>query len=181
MWHCVTSCILKWKRGSCLPYLRIFYGLNLNSSPTETKKFVDLLFKTLETQVYDVPATSAAMVVHHTASTDVAPVIAVEPAPAKVLVTKQAAEPILSESQNTANASNAQPVTGNQVNVCLVLRQHFLNGLDKLLLIQLHAQEVLFETPTRRLAFLRLFMILLSPSGQILGMCLKLGHSCFLP
>ncbi|XP_021927945.1 RNA-binding protein 26-like isoform X3 [Zootermopsis nevadensis] len=82
---------------------------------SETKKFVDLLFKTLETQVYDVPATSAAMVVHHTASTDVAPVIAVEPAPAKVLVTKQAAEPILSESQNTANASNAQPVTGNQV------------------------------------------------------------------
>jgi hypothetical protein len=108
------------KEGECYrPLLGILYGLNLSFSPTETKKFVDLLFKTLETQVYDVPATSTATAVPHTGSTDVAPVIAAEPAPTKVSVTKQAAEPLLLETLNTVNAPSTQPLTGHQVSVCV--------------------------------------------------------------
>lgn len=79
---------------------------------------MDLLFKTLETQVYDIPPTATATTtLPHTASTDMAPVIAAEPAPTKISVTKQVAEPLLSESLNTANAPSNQPSTGHQVSI----------------------------------------------------------------
>jgi 3-dehydroquinate dehydratase len=47
--------------------LRCFNGLNFDSSAPETKNFVDSLFKTLKSQVYDVPVTPTTTTVPHTA------------------------------------------------------------------------------------------------------------------
>ncbi|PNF30064.1 hypothetical protein B7P43_G05352 [Cryptotermes secundus] len=79
---------------------------------SETKKFVDLLFKTLETQVYDVPAIAT---VTHTTSAVVDPTITAEPAATKIPIAKQPGEPLLSDSLNTANPPNTQSLPGHQV------------------------------------------------------------------
>jgi hypothetical protein len=95
------------------------YDLHFNLPYPETKKFVDLLFKTLETQVYDVPSTTS---VTHT-STDVEPAVIVEPAPTKIPATKQPVEPLLSEALNTANPPSSQVLPGQQVSLS-VPHQH---------------------------------------------------------
>jgi hypothetical protein len=95
------------------PIFRLLYCLNFDFSYPETKKFVDLLFKTLETQVYDAPSTAS--VTH--AATDIEPAGTAEPAPTKIPTTKQPVEPLLSESLNTATAPSAQSLAGHQVSV----------------------------------------------------------------
>jgi hypothetical protein len=109
--------MLRRKAECCFPLLRISYGLNFTLPPPETKKFVDLLFKTLETQVYDIPTTSTTTAIPHATPIDVAPAITSEPAPAKMSVTKQPGEPFLSESLNAANPPSNQPLPGHQVSV----------------------------------------------------------------
>lgn len=84
---------------------------------SETKKFVDLLFKTLETQVYDVAAASTTAALPHTAPTDAAPAVPAEPAPTKMPVSKPPAEPLLSESLSVANPPSTQTLPGHQVMV----------------------------------------------------------------
>ena len=91
------------------------YGINFNSSPPETKKFVDLLFKTLETQVYDVAAASTTAALPNTAPIDTAPAVVAEPAPTKISVVKQPAEPLLSEPLSVANPPSTQTLSGHQV------------------------------------------------------------------
>lgn len=105
-----------------LPVLSILYGFNLHFSPPETKKFVDLLFKTLETQVYDVPAIAT---VTHTTSAVVDPAITAEPAATKIPIAKQPGEPLLSDSLNTANPPNTQSLPGHQVSIS-VPHQHLI-------------------------------------------------------
>jgi hypothetical protein len=104
------------------------YGLNFNFSPPETKKFVDLLFKTLETQVYDVAAASTTAALPHTAPTDAAPAVPAEPAPTKMPVSKPPAEPLLSESLSVANPPSTQTLPGHQVSFS-VLHQHWMPEL----------------------------------------------------
>jgi hypothetical protein len=108
------------KKESFLPLLRILYGFIFNFFPPETKTFVDLLFKTLETQVYDVPATTS---VTHTTSADIEPAVTAEPAPTKMPITKQPGEPLFSDSLNTANPPSTQSLPGHQVSVS-VPHQH---------------------------------------------------------
>lgn len=92
-----------------------YNGVNFNSSPPETKKFVDVLFKTLDTQVYDVAAASTTAALPTTAPTDIAPALTAEPAPTKMSVTKQPSEPLLSEPSSVANPPNTQTLSGHQV------------------------------------------------------------------
>jgi hypothetical protein len=120
--------MLKEKEEHFLSVLQCIYGLNFNYSPPETKKFVDLLFKTLETQVYDVAAASTTAALPHTAPTDTAPAVAAEPAPTKVPVSKQPAEPMLSESLSVANPPSSQTLSGHQVSFS-ILHQHWMSGL----------------------------------------------------
>jgi len=107
--------MFKEKEEHLLSVLQCIYGINFNSSPPETKKFVDLLFKTLETQVYDVAAASTTAVLPNTAPTDTAPAVVAEPAPTKVSVVKQPAEPLLSEPLSVANPPSTQTLSGHQV------------------------------------------------------------------
>jgi hypothetical protein len=109
-------------KKSFLSFLSILYSLNFNFSPPETKKFVDLLFKTLETQVYDVPATAS---VTHTTSAVVEPAITAEPAATKIPITKQPGEPLLSDSLNTANPPSTQSLPGHPVSIS-VPHQHLM-------------------------------------------------------
>jgi len=97
-----------------LSVLQCIYGINFISS-LETKKFVDLLFKTLETQVYDVAAVSTTAALPNTAPTDTAPAVVAEPAPTKMSVAKQPAEPLLSEPLSVANPPSTQTLSGHQV------------------------------------------------------------------
>jgi len=107
--------MFKEKEQDFLSVLQCIYGINFNSSPPETKKFVDLLFKTLETQVYDVAAASTTTALPTTAPTDTTPAVVAEPAPTKMSVTKQPAEPLLSESLSVANPPTTQNLPGHQV------------------------------------------------------------------
>jgi hypothetical protein len=75
---------------------------------------VDLLFKTLETQVYDAPSTT---LVTHTTSADTEPAVTVEPAPTKIPIAKQPGESLLSDPLNTANPPSTQSLPGHQVSV----------------------------------------------------------------
>ncbi|XP_069684891.1 RNA-binding protein 26 isoform X2 [Periplaneta americana] len=82
----------------------------------ETKNFVDLLFKTLETQVYNLPTTtSATSTVSHTTTTDVTSAITAASSPTKTTASKQTNEPFLSEPLSSANPPTSQPVAGHQV------------------------------------------------------------------
>ena len=108
--------MFKEKEKYFLSVLKCIYGVNFNSSSPETKKFVDLLFKTLETQVYDVAAASTTTTtLPNTAPTDTAPAVTAEPAPTKMSVTKQPAEPLLSEPLSVANPPTTQTLSGHQV------------------------------------------------------------------
>jgi hypothetical protein len=108
-----------------LSALLCMYGLNFNFSFPETKKFVDLLFKTLETQVYDVAPVSTTTALPHTAPTDTAPAVVAEPAPTKMPVTIQPAEPLLSEPLSVENPPSTQTLPGHQVSFS-ILRLHWI-------------------------------------------------------
>lgn len=107
--------MFKEKEEHLLSVLQRIYGINFNSSPPETKKFVDLLFKTLETQIYDVAAASTTAALPNTAPTDTTPAVMAEPATTKMSVAKQPAEPLLPEPLSVANPPSSQTLSGHQV------------------------------------------------------------------
>jgi len=112
--------MFKEKEEHFLSLLQCIYGINFNSSLPETKKFVDLLFKTLETQVYDVAAAPTTAALPSTAPPDTAPAVMAEPAPTKISVAKLPAEPLLPEPLSVANPPSTQTLSGHQVSVSVL-------------------------------------------------------------